>query len=242
MTNQEYMEALQWAYYSGYVRATTSSVWDIQGGSSAELLDLDAGGCEIAFSDDVFSCDNPDHPVKQVTWYGAASYCDWLSLYAGHPRAYEHSGDWLCNGGDPYGAAGYRLPTDAEWEYAAQCDDERIYPWVGDTFDCDLANSASCVGWTLPVGSCPDGNSNLGFSDMAGNVWEWCNDWFECDLGQGTFPQGDPTGPQEGSSHVVRGGSWNFNPSYLRCASRYECALDFSGYDVGFRVARTVNP
>jgi formylglycine-generating enzyme required for sulfatase activity len=148
VTNQEYLEAVQWAYDHGYVTATTSWVQDNLDGSNEELLDLDISYSEIQFdgAGTFYLRESPssyaqnaypdgydpsDHPVKVVSWYGSVRYCDWLSLQAGLPRAYADSGDWSCNGGDPYGAEGYRLPTDAESEYAAQWDDERIYPWGG---------------------------------------------------------------------------------------------------------------
>jgi len=252
VTNQEYLEAVQWAYGHGYVTATTASVRDNLDGSTQELLDLD-GACEIAFSGETFALRdpaghgiNPDHPVKEVTWYGAVRYCDWLSLQAGLPRAYQHTGNWACNGGDPYGAQGYRLPTDAEWEYAAQWDDERVWPWGNTEPDCGRANFYDyfgsgdyCVGWTSLVGSYPDAPAVPGLSDVAGNVFEWCNDWHACDLG--TTPMTDPRGPATGTYRVLRGGSWGDSDNYLRCAYR---GLDFSspGYScvyVGFRAART---
>ncbi|MFC1572963.1 formylglycine-generating enzyme family protein [Candidatus Eisenbacteria bacterium] len=257
--NQEYLEAVQWAYDHGYVTATATSVRDNLDGSTEELLDLEDADCEIAFSGGTFSLrespsswaqsaypggyDPSDHPVKEVTWYGAARYCDWLSLQAGLPRAYEHNGDWSCNDGDPYGAAGYRLPTDAEWEYAAQWDDERIYPWGDEVPDCSRANfyyHGYCVGWTSPVSSYPDAPQVLGLSDMAGNVWEWCNDWEVCGLG--TIPVTDPTGPGSGISRVLRGGSWGLGDS-PRCALRmdYNPPVD-STNEIGFRAARTTNP
>ncbi|MGH2570751.1 MAG: formylglycine-generating enzyme family protein, partial [bacterium] len=133
VTNQEYVDAAQWAYDHGRVTATSLAVLDAVDGSTAELVDLNDLGCEIAFSNGTFLLRdaghglNPDHPMKEVTWWGAAAFCDWLSEREGLPRAYDHA-TWECNGGDPYGAPGYRLPTDAEWEYAAQWDDERIYP------------------------------------------------------------------------------------------------------------------
>jgi formylglycine-generating enzyme required for sulfatase activity len=246
VTNQEYLAAVQWAYDEGYVTATTSSVLDNLDGSTEELLNLDDFSSELAFSGGVFSLRdagqgiNPEHPVMTVTWYGAARYCDWLSLEAGLVRAYEHSGGWSCNGGDPYGAAGYRLPTDAEWEFAAQHDDEREYPWGDESAECSLVNYSSCVGWTSAVGSYPAGNSSLGLSDMAGNVWEWCNDWWVCSLGTSTAT--DPVGQGSGSQRVLRGGAWGWSNSELRCAYR---ASDTPGtnYDyVGFRAAKTVNP
>jgi len=245
VTNQEYLEAVQWAYDQGHVTATTSSVHDNLDGSTNELLDLD-GSCEIAFSGGTFILRdaghgiNPDHPVKEVNWYGAVRYCDWLSLQDGLPRAYQHSGDWACNGGDPYSAQGYRLPTDAEWEYAAQWDDERIYPWGNEPPDCSRANYSGCVGWTSAVGSCPGAPAALGLSDMAGNVWELCNDWYVCYLG--TTPVTDPTGPNSGSSRVSHGGSWYFNVSFLRCAIRYQYDPSSSDFSIGFRTARTIAP
>ena len=251
VTNQEYLEAVQWAYDHGYVTATTTSVTDNLDGSTQELLDLD-GACEIAFSGGTFTLHNyaghginPDHPVMEVSWYGAVRYCDWLSLQAGLPRAYQHTGNWACNGGDPYGAQGYRLPTDAEWEYAAQWDDERIYPWGNEVPDCSRANywpiSYYCVGWPSRVGSYPDAPAALGLSDMAGNVFEWCNDWVVCDLG--TTPVTDPTGPVSGTYRLLRGDSWYYIADYLRCASRYQyCFPHLSDCDIGFRAARTVTP
>lgn len=246
VTNQEYMEAVQWAYDHGYVTATASSVMDAMDGSTVEILDLDDSECEISFSGGVFALRNaghginPDHPVIEVTWYGATRYCDWLSMQEGLPRAYQHGGNWSCNGGDPYGAAGYRLPTDAEWEYAAQYDDERIYPWGNEPPDCARANYSGCVGWTSPVGSYPDAPASLGLSDMAGNGWEWCNDWWVCNLGGD--PEQNPEGPASGTHRVLRGGNWYYDGYYLRCASRYYeyPGLGISG--VGFRAARTVSP
>jgi formylglycine-generating enzyme required for sulfatase activity len=169
VTNQEYMEALQWAYDRGCVTATTSTVRDNLDGSTEELLPD--------------GYDPSNRPVQKITWFGAARYCDWLSTQMDPPlaQAYEHTGDWSCNGGDPYGAQGYRLPTDAEWEYAAQSDDERIYPWGNQAPSCSRANynvfGSWCVYWTSSVGNYPDGPAALGLLDMAGNVFEWCNDW-----------------------------------------------------------------
>ncbi len=251
VTNQEYLDAVQWAYDQGYVTATTESVLDSQDGSTAVLLDMFSYYSEIQFSEGVFSIHdsghglNPDHPVKGATWCGAARYCDWLSAMADLPRAYEHGGDWSCNGGDPYGAEGYRLATDAEWEYAAQFDDERLYPWGDEAPDCDRANYSRaanpCVGWTSPVGSYPDAPGALGLSDMAGNVTEWCNDWFVCDLG--TDAVTDPVGPVSGSERLLRGGAWSRSRYDLRCAERdHDSGPESHGEGAGFRIARTVQP
>lgn len=260
VTNQEYLEAVQWAYDQGYVTATTASVQDNLDGSTQELLNLDDAACEIQFdgAGSFYLRESPssyvqqtypggydpsDHPVKMVTWYGAVRYCDWLSVQADLPRAYEHVGDWACNGGDPYGAPGYRLPTDAEWEYAAQFDDERIYPWGDEAPDCSRANfyhTDYCMGWTSWVGSYPDAPESLGLSDMAGNVFEWCNDWHVCNLG--TTPVTDPPGPASGTHRVLHGGSWSSYDYYLRCARRYKHYPIYSFSFLGFRAARTITP
>jgi len=246
VTNQEYLDLVQWAYDRGYVTATSSSVRDALDGSTQELVDLGDGDCEIAFSGGVFTLSdaghgvNGDHPMKEVTWYGSASYCDWLSLSEGLPRAYDHS-DWSCGpGGNPYAATGYRLPTDAEWEYAAQWNDERIYPWGDDAPDCSRTNYGGCVVWTSPVGSYPTGaqnNHDEPIYDLSGNVWEWANDWRECDLG--TSPETDPPGPGGGSGRVLRGGSWGNSASSLRVAYRSYSYPVGSTSSIGFRPARS---
>jgi formylglycine-generating enzyme required for sulfatase activity len=264
VTNQEYMAALQWAFDNGYVTVDANWVYDNLDGSTERLLDIDSGYFEIQFDgEDVFyleealstyaqsaypdGYDPADHPVKVERWFGAVRYCDWLSLQEDLARAYDlvenpSSADWFCNNGDPYGAVGYRLLTDAEWEYAAQWNDERIYPWGESDPDCSKANYSPnwpdcCIGWTAPVGSYPGGTSALDLSDMAGNVYEWCNDWWVCDLGIDSVT--DPTGPSSGDRRVLRSGSWHADDSSLRCSGRstsYPIGYNRSN---GFRIART---
>ena len=252
VTVEEYRLVLQWAFEKGYVTVDGDRVRDTLDGSTVSLLDMDddPGGHhedpQIYFDStpDSFKLTSPavaDHPVMMVSWFGAARYCDWLSLQQALPRAYEHTGDWLCNGGDPYGAEGFRLPTDAEWEYAAQYDDERFYPWGNESPDCNRVNywpNSPCVGWTSPVGSYPPAPAALGLSDMAGNVWEWCNDWHACNLGPD--PATDPTGPGSGSYRLLRGESWSgSDDDGLRCASRRYSSPYRTDFFYGFRIART---
>jgi formylglycine-generating enzyme required for sulfatase activity len=262
VTNQEFIDALQWAYDNGYVTATTYGAYDNLDGSTALLAVFAVDGSEVQFdgAGTFYLRESPetqaqiaypngyepaDHPVIEVTWFGAARYCDWLSLQAGLPRAYAHTGDWTCNGGDPYGAQGYRLPTDAEWEYAAQFNDDRTYPWGFEETDCsqvnyrltDPPNPIYCIGWSTPVGAYPDAPAELGLSDMAGNVWELCNDWLLCDLGQS--PEVDPVGPASGEDRVIRGGGWETTINALRCAVRYNQPPGGYVTWIGFRTAMT---
>jgi formylglycine-generating enzyme required for sulfatase activity len=242
VTNQVFVTALQWAYDNGYVTASADSVGDNMDGSAVELVDLAGSYCDVSFAGGVFTIDpgRETCPMVEVSWYGAAAFCDWTSMRAGLPRAYDHS-SWECNGGDPYGAVGYRLPTDAEWEYAAQFDDDRIYPWGYSAPTCALANYLGCGGPAAPVGSYPGApviNGNVLY-DMAGNAWEWCNDWHRCNLQ--LDPQTDPTGLPTGSWRVLRSGGWYYAEDRLLCAWRVGVEPWYSGIGFGFRCART-NP
>jgi formylglycine-generating enzyme required for sulfatase activity len=256
-TNRQYLDMLQWAADEGYVFVAANSVRDQMDGANVELLDLDDEDCEIAYDagSGIFSLRiapaasaasaypegyNPaDHPVKEVSWYGAVAWCDWMSIRAGLPRAYSHI-TWSCNGGDPYSAEGYRLPTDAEWEYVSQYEGSRIYPWGEAAPDCGLANFTGCVGWSAPVASYAGGpgiDGNLIY-DLGGNLGEWCHDWFNCDLG--TDPLSNPVATEPEVNHrVCRGGSWG--DSDLRCTTRLAIPPGYTGNLVGFRPCRSTS-
>ncbi|MBI3890641.1 MAG: SUMF1/EgtB/PvdO family nonheme iron enzyme [Candidatus Wallbacteria bacterium] len=121
-----------------------------------------------------------DHPVVNVCWEDAQAYCRWASG---------------------------RLPTEAEWELAARGFDERKNPWGNRPTDSTLANFASRG--TTAVGSYPLGRSPLGCLDMAGNVWEWCADWYGEHYYENS-PSKDPQGPENGCARVLRGGGWYY--------------------------------
>ncbi|MCR9145345.1 MAG: formylglycine-generating enzyme family protein [bacterium] len=193
----------------------------------------------------------PAQPVTGLNWYEAACYCNWRSAALGLTPAYTDTGAQ-----DPYGypiwkraddAEGFRLPTEAEFEYAAVARDARVdgvapvYPW-GDVFDRRLANYDEGRGvprgrwWRLS--RVQDQHRNdLGLYGMSGNVWEWNDDWYAAEA----YAEADdenPRGPQEPGRYVksMRGGSWGgFRPEDLRIRRRSYSAPGAYHFDVGFR-------
>ena len=152
---------------------------------------------------DQFPSEKGGHPVVNVSWDDAIAYCKWLSEKRGKP---------------------YRLPTEAEWEKAARGENGLIYAW-GNEFDPKKANTLEAnIGDTSEVGQfSPQGDSPYGCADMIGNVWEWCNDWFDENEYKNRVGKivKDPQGPQNGRVRVLRGGSFYDNHGYARCANRY---------------------
>lgn len=155
-----------------------------------------------------------EYPVVEVTWFGANAFCKWLSQETGRI---------------------YRLPTEAEWEYAAQ----------GGLLSKNFKYSGSnvpeeCAWYNKNSGGkaqrvCQKTPNEIGAYDMSGNVWEWCSDLYVSNYYK-TSPSVDPKGAEKGYNRSIRGGAWFYDESYLRIANRSSFSPDFSSVYIGFRI------
>ena len=168
------------------------------------------------FWDTVDLHEHAKRPVIGVDWDDADAFCRW---------------------------AGKRLPTETEWEHAARGDDGRQYPWGNQTPTSDLANYALGARFSysqtlMPVGHYEKGKSPYGIYDLAGNVWEWVQDWYGTNYYE-VSEEDNPRGPDQGQFKVLRGGSWSELPKYLLTYGRFKLPPNTRNSYTGFRCAKS---
>ncbi len=175
------------------------------------LACVDSGGCRPLGEAQYYRDESlSNHPVVYVTWFDARDYCAW---------------------------AGKRLPTEAEWEKAARGTDGRIFPWGDEPANDRLANFDDKIHKTTPVGSYPAGASPYGLQDIAGNAWEWVDDWYSLDYYRTSIRE-NPPGPDSGDRKVLRGGSWfSITDIILKTHIRKKRPPEIRDYGTGFRCA-----
>jgi formylglycine-generating enzyme required for sulfatase activity len=178
-------------------------------------------------------------PATQISWFDALAFCNALSLISGRRPFYRQAGGHWSPDPDPAARTGYRLPTEAEWEYACRGGTDSIWFWGDDPGRADAhawyrnntRNRKQAVATKLP--------NPFGLHDLAGNCWEWCWDWYASEWPEASA---DPTGPATGTARVLRGGSFVNLPEGLRSAARFRIAPEGRGRDAGFRCARSAAP
>ena len=265
VTNAQYAEVLNWANRRGYLRNSSNGAYtggyvftngqflnDV--GQDVDLVY--SGGQFIPKTRDTRSMAN--HPVVAVSWYGCVAFCNWLSEKEGRALCYNLSSWLLIN---RFGG-GYRLPSEAEWERAAAWDVSKhwIHGFRSDTLSgwnrCNYWDVSryvnplglshnpytSPVGWFNGTNISPNGNiqtvnspSPVGCYDMSGNVWEWCEDWYQRDFyGNPGATQANPLCSNSSSGfRVIRGGGWG---SYARTCRSANRGADHPSVEIGFRV------
>ncbi len=280
ITNQQFCDYLNSALSGGQIEVRDNLVYATGDTNIYSYTRQYASYSSIGWNGTSFTIADfrAEHPVVGVMWCGAAAYCNWLSARTGLQPCYDPS-TWSCD----FTATGYRLPTEAEWEYAGrggQYDPYYVFPWGNDSTSFSLANwpnsgdpyETGDYPWTTPIGfydgglkqktsynwpgsqssyQTSNGSNAYGLFDMAGNVWEFVNDWY----GQNYYsisPIDNPKGPATGfimpdgkPYRGMRSGNWynglwghsrvaNRNPSYYRGPQD----PNHPWYHVGFRVAR----
>jgi formylglycine-generating enzyme required for sulfatase activity len=222
--------------FARFVEATGHET-DAEKGVGGAVIDFNTGKVVV---DRKYHWRNPgfeqgdDHPVVQVSWNDAMAFCKWLS---------ESEGET------------YRLPTEAEWEYACRAgtssrfssgDDEASLRRFANIADGAL-NNHQAIRW---ASAWDDGHAftasvgrflpnAFGLYDMHGNVWEWCSDWYDAGYYKSS-PEVDPTGPGAGTVRVLRGGAWYYRARDNRSAFRYRARPDLRDFMNGFRVVKPV--
>ena len=176
-----------------------------------------------------------DLPVEHVTWFDAVAYCNTLSLKEKLQPCYQIDGTTV-GWADGVKCTGYRLPTEAEWEYAANPATPPRTVYAGSDIVDGVAWYGSNAGNTTHAVKTKTANGR-GLYDLSGNVWEWVWDWYQAN--NEALPPTDPIGPSTGANRVIRGGSWIDTASLTRVALRYRSVPTGAANDTDFRIVRS---
>ena len=260
VTNEKYCAYLNSAYGQGLIEVTSGVVYQADDSEAYCDTTTSSSDSRIIWTGSSFEITpgKEDHPMVRVSWHGAVAYSNWRSDQEGRTPCYDLE-TWECN----FSVAGYRLPTEAEWEKAAGWDPvrQRHYRFGEHTdgggahlldghranyFDSGDPFETEDFLWTTPVGyydgtnqggyQTEDARSYYGCYDMSGNVYEWCHDWYDEDY-YSSSPYDNPQGPASGTIRILRGGHWIDFAGYCRSADRSGITPDIRDRSIGFRCA-----
>jgi len=199
--------------------------------------------------------DKGNYPARLITWWGAMEYCNWLSEEAGLPKAYDKNGNLLNRYGkkttDPSEVKGYRLPTEAEWEYTAKGGKNKktsdLYYVFSGSNELDVVGwyRDNCINKQYPIysgrGTHKVGSKKAnekGIYDMSGNLWEWCHDFYSADFYK-TCSEVNPVNNTKSDYRIRRGGGWPYETIHCRVTNRGGNVPTGTDSVQGFRVVRT---
>ncbi len=248
ITREAFRTQLNWAYHQGHCRVDTLTIDEVLGyhvydnldGSETELLNLNATTLSFSALADSFRILNADfatYPIGGVNWYGAAAYCDWRNLRQGLPRAYDHA-TWTLAAGNQVDTQGYRLPTEAEWEYLCRAGSTTAFA-NGPLLNPECVDpNLDLIGWScMPVVMRVEQKlpSAWGLYDMHGNLAEWCQD---VSAPYAPGPATDPLVVGDGMLRVTRGGTYSSPAHGCRSARRTAMYPAAGVINVGLRPVR----
>jgi formylglycine-generating enzyme required for sulfatase activity len=265
ITNEQFCEVMNWSIKKGYTVIVNGDLVGSNGKKYQGISNLDGGqylsiqfGIQI-LGDSIYPHEGREkQPVHGVTWYGAVAFCNFLSEMSGLTKVYTSDGEnWDTKG------HGFRLPTEAEWEYAARKDKRYNYAWGNEISINHLNYGPSQFADTANIGfrsvgyyngeeydgfTTKNNASPFGIYDMTGNVWEWCWDWYGREY-YSSSPEKDPKGPENGDdrppyninapTRVWRGCGWVANDAFCRITKRWSANPGIAINEVGFRIVKS---